>query len=38
VVHLKILVDESVGPVMQQQIDIFGLDYPKAKFKTTFKA
>jgi phosphate transport system substrate-binding protein len=34
---LKILVDESVGPVMQQQIDIFGLDYPKAKFETTFK-
>ena len=34
---LKILVDESVGPIVQQQIDIFSLDYPQATFKTTVK-
>nr|WP_199156805.1 substrate-binding domain-containing protein [Pedobacter sp. ASV2] len=34
---LKILVDESVGPIVQQQIDIFSLDYPEAKFETTYK-
>ncbi|MBO9676014.1 MAG: substrate-binding domain-containing protein [Sphingobacteriaceae bacterium] len=34
---LKILVDESVGPVVQNQIDIFSLDYPGAKFQTTVK-
>ncbi|WP_225872232.1 PstS family phosphate ABC transporter substrate-binding protein [Pedobacter frigidisoli] len=35
---LKILVDESVGPIVQQQIDIFNLDYPQAKFQTIVKA
>lgn len=34
---LKILVDESVGPIVQDQIDIFSLDYPEAKFQTTVK-
>ncbi|WP_406825080.1 PstS family phosphate ABC transporter substrate-binding protein [Pedobacter sp. KACC 23697] len=34
---LKILVDESVGPIVQDQIDIFSLDYPDAKFQTTVK-
>ncbi|MGY3052733.1 phosphate transport system substrate-binding protein [Pedobacter sp. UYEF25] len=27
---MKILVDESVAPIVQQQIDIFSLDYPNA--------
>jgi phosphate transport system substrate-binding protein len=34
---LKILVDESVGPIVQDQIDIFSLDYPDAKFQTKVK-
>ncbi|PWS28273.1 phosphate ABC transporter substrate-binding protein [Pedobacter yonginense] len=34
---LKILVDESVGPIVQEQIGIFGLDYPQAKFETIIK-
>lgn len=34
---LKMLVDESVGPIVQNQIDIFSLDYPQAKFETTVK-
>ncbi|MCZ4224251.1 PstS family phosphate ABC transporter substrate-binding protein [Pedobacter rhodius] len=34
---LKMLVDESVGPIVQQEIDIFKLDYPQATFLTTFK-
>ncbi|MET0570500.1 MAG: substrate-binding domain-containing protein [Pedobacter agri] len=34
---LKILIDESVSPIVQEQIDIFSLDYPKAKFETTVK-
>ncbi|NII84827.1 substrate-binding domain-containing protein [Pedobacter riviphilus] len=34
---LKILVDESVGPIVQDQIDIFSLDYPDAKFQATVK-
>ncbi|QNN42220.1 PstS family phosphate ABC transporter substrate-binding protein [Pedobacter roseus] len=34
---LKILVDESVGPIVQDQIDIFSLDYPDAKFESTVK-
>jgi phosphate transport system substrate-binding protein len=34
---LKMLVDESVGPIVQEQIDIFSLDYPQAKFETTVK-
>ncbi|QXU40911.1 PstS family phosphate ABC transporter substrate-binding protein [Pedobacter sp. D749] len=34
---LKILVDESVGPIVQDQINIFGLDYPDAKFEATVK-
>jgi len=34
---LKILVDESVGPIVQDQIDVFSLDYPQAKFETTVK-
>ncbi|UKT63365.1 PstS family phosphate ABC transporter substrate-binding protein [Pedobacter mucosus] len=34
---LKILVDESVGPIVQEQIDVFSLDYPQAKFETTVK-
>jgi len=34
---LKILVDESVGPIVQQEIDIFKIDYPNATFLTTFK-
>lgn len=34
---LKLLVDESVGPIVQDQIDIFSLDYPQAKFETTVK-
>ncbi|MBC7417986.1 MAG: substrate-binding domain-containing protein, partial [Pedobacter sp.] len=27
---MKILVDESVAPIVQQQIDIFSMDYPNA--------
>jgi len=34
---LKILVDESVGPIVQQEIGIFKLDYPQATFLTTIK-
>jgi len=34
---LKILVDESVSPIVQEQIDIFSLDYPDAKFQVTVK-
>jgi len=34
---LKILIDESVSPIVQEQIDIFSLDYPAAKFETTIK-
>ncbi|KQR72024.1 PstS family phosphate ABC transporter substrate-binding protein [Pedobacter sp. Leaf176] len=34
---LKILVDESVGPIVQQEIEIFKLDYPQATFLTTVK-
>lgn len=34
---LKILVDESVGPIVQNQIDIFSLDYPDARFQATVK-
>lgn len=34
---LKMLVDESVGPIVQDQIDIFNLDYPQAKFQLTVK-
>ncbi|RZK68044.1 MAG: phosphate ABC transporter substrate-binding protein [Pedobacter sp.] len=34
---LKLLVDESVGPIVQQQIDIFKIDYPQATFETSFK-
>ncbi|MEH3112147.1 PstS family phosphate ABC transporter substrate-binding protein [Pedobacter terrae] len=34
---LKILVDESVGPIVQDQINIFSLDYPDAKFQATVK-
>jgi phosphate transport system substrate-binding protein len=34
---LTMLVDESVGPIVQKQIDIFSLDYPQAKFQTIVK-
>ncbi|GGI28015.1 PstS family phosphate ABC transporter substrate-binding protein [Pedobacter mendelii] len=34
---LKILVDESVGPIVQQEIDVFKMDYPQATFITIFK-
>ena len=34
---LKILVDESVSPIIGEQIDIFKLDYPNAKFEATVK-
>lgn len=34
---LRMLVDESVSPIVQKQIDIFSLDYPDAKFETTVK-
>jgi len=34
---LKMLVDESVGPIVQDQIDVFSLDYPQSKFETTVK-
>ncbi|QIL39857.1 phosphate ABC transporter substrate-binding protein [Pedobacter sp. HDW13] len=34
---LKMLVDESVGPIVQDQIDIFSLDYPQAKIVTVVK-
>jgi phosphate transport system substrate-binding protein len=34
---LNMLVDESVGPIVQDQIDIFSLDYPQSKFVTTVK-
>ncbi|WP_443945396.1 PstS family phosphate ABC transporter substrate-binding protein [Pedobacter sp. AW1-32] len=35
--NLDILVDESVGPIVQKEMDIFSLDYPKATFSTVFK-
>lgn len=34
---LKMLVDESVGPIVQDQINIFSLDYPQSKFQLTVK-
>ncbi|MFC3561526.1 PstS family phosphate ABC transporter substrate-binding protein [Pedobacter jamesrossensis] len=34
---MKILVDETVAPLVQQEIDIFKIDYPQATFLTTFK-
>ncbi|WP_231490633.1 PstS family phosphate ABC transporter substrate-binding protein [Pedobacter sp. Leaf170] len=34
---LKLLVDETVGPIVQDEIDIFKLDYPQATFITTVK-
>lgn len=34
---LKMLVDESIGPIVQEQIDVFSLDYPQSKFETTVK-
>ncbi|WP_231425475.1 PstS family phosphate ABC transporter substrate-binding protein [Pedobacter sp. Leaf250] len=34
---LRILVDESVSPIVTEQINIFGLDYPEAKFDVTIK-
>lgn len=34
---LKMLVDESVGPIVQDQINIFNLDYPQAKIETVVK-
>ncbi|WP_421945768.1 PstS family phosphate ABC transporter substrate-binding protein [Pedobacter sp.] len=34
---LKILVDETVGPIVQEEIDIFRMDYPQATFITTVK-
>lgn len=34
---MKILVDETVAPLVQQEIDIFKIDYPEATFLTTFK-
>lgn len=34
---LKMLVDESVSPIVQEQMDIFSLDYPEAKFQLTIK-
>lgn len=34
---MKMLVDESVGPIVQDQIEIFNLDYPQAKIETTVK-
>lgn len=34
---LKMLVDESVGPIVQEEINIFKLDYPQATFLTTIK-
>ena len=34
---IKILVDETVGPLVQQEIDVFKIDYPQATFLTTFK-
>lgn len=34
---LKMLVDESVGPIVQDQINIFTLDYPQTKFQLTVK-
>ena len=34
---LKILVDETIGPIVQEEIDIFKLDYPQATFITTVK-
>ncbi len=34
---LNMLVDESVGPIVQEQVDVFALDYPEAKFNCTFK-
>jgi len=33
---IKLLVDESVGPIVQQEIDVFKIDYPKTTFVTTF--
>jgi len=34
---LRILVDESVSPIVNEQISIFSLDYPDAKFEVTVK-
>ncbi|KQN34610.1 phosphate ABC transporter substrate-binding protein [Pedobacter sp. Leaf41] len=34
---LRILVDESVSPIIKEQINIFNLDYPDAKFELTVK-
>ncbi|RNL53785.1 PstS family phosphate ABC transporter substrate-binding protein [Pedobacter jejuensis] len=34
---MKILVDETVGPLVQREIDIFKIDYPDANFLATFK-
>ena len=34
---LRILVDESISPIIKEQINIFNLDYPDAKFKLTVK-
>ncbi|KIA95425.1 phosphate ABC transporter substrate-binding protein [Pedobacter kyungheensis] len=34
---MRMLVDESVSPIVLKQIDIFKLDYPEAKFETTIK-
>lgn len=31
--NVTMLVDESVGPIIQKQIDIFKVDYPDANFK-----
>lgn len=34
---LRILVDESISPIIREQINIFNLDYPDAKFELTVK-
>lgn len=34
---LRILVDESISPIIKEQINIFNLDYPDAKFELTVK-
>ena len=34
---LRILVDESISPIVKEQINIFNLDYPDAKFELTVK-
>ncbi|MFC4211583.1 PstS family phosphate ABC transporter substrate-binding protein [Pedobacter lithocola] len=34
---MKILVDETVGPLVQREMDIFKIDYPDANFLATFK-